>query len=243
MVYQGSKNKISKYLLPIIERLIVSNNIDTYIEPMAGGCNLIDKVSCKNKIASDINSELISLLQYMKRDPSISIAPSQCSFDHYCDVRDSRKYKNGKYTQEYISLIGYCASYGGRYYDGGYGRNSDGSSVYTTRLNNIKEQAILLSDVEIYERDYRYYKGYKGCLFYFDPPYRGTKKYSKQSINYEEFYEFIIELAKDNIVLMSEYNYINNEHFECIWSMPVNVQQKSTRDVAEIKTERLYIIK
>ena len=53
MVYQGSKNRISKYLIPIIEEYIEKYNIDTYIELFCGGCNLIDKVNCKHKIASD----------------------------------------------------------------------------------------------------------------------------------------------------------------------------------------------
>lgn len=44
MVYQGSKNRISKYLLPIIHKYIEENNINTYVELFCGGCNLIDKV-------------------------------------------------------------------------------------------------------------------------------------------------------------------------------------------------------
>ena len=49
MVYQGSKNKLAKHLIPIIQKYIEENNIDTYIELMCGGCNLIDKVSCKTE--------------------------------------------------------------------------------------------------------------------------------------------------------------------------------------------------
>ena len=56
MVYQGSKNRLAKFLVPIIQKYIDDNNIKTYIEPMCGGANLIDK------IGADINEELISLL-------------------------------------------------------------------------------------------------------------------------------------------------------------------------------------
>ena len=38
MVYQGSKNSISKFLVPIIQKYIDDNNIKTYIEPMCGSC-------------------------------------------------------------------------------------------------------------------------------------------------------------------------------------------------------------
>lgn len=93
MVYQGSKNRISKYLLPIIHKYIEENNINTYVELFCGGCNLIDKVKCKNKIACDYNEDLIALLKYAKYDTELSIAPSDCSFEHYKEVREDREHK------------------------------------------------------------------------------------------------------------------------------------------------------
>lgn len=37
----GSKNKIAKELIPIIQSYIDENNIETYVEPLCGGgqCN------------------------------------------------------------------------------------------------------------------------------------------------------------------------------------------------------------
>ena len=55
MVYQRSKNRISKFLVPIIQKYIDDNNIKTYIEPMVGGANIIDKIVCENKVGGDIN--------------------------------------------------------------------------------------------------------------------------------------------------------------------------------------------
>lgn len=37
MIYMGSKRKIKKYILPIIQKSIEENNINTYIEPFVGG--------------------------------------------------------------------------------------------------------------------------------------------------------------------------------------------------------------
>lgn len=48
----GSKNRITKYIVPIIQKYIDENNIQTYIEPFVGG-NVIDKVSCDIRIGSD----------------------------------------------------------------------------------------------------------------------------------------------------------------------------------------------
>lgn len=37
MVYMGSKNKLSKDLVPIIQSYIANNNIENYLEPFVGG--------------------------------------------------------------------------------------------------------------------------------------------------------------------------------------------------------------
>lgn len=105
MVYQGSKNRISKFLVPIIQKYIDDNNIKTYIEPMVGGANIIDKIVCENKVGGDINSELIALLQYIQTDNEISIAPEMCTFEHYTDVRENRRLHTNKYSMKYTALM------------------------------------------------------------------------------------------------------------------------------------------
>lgn len=239
MVYQGSKNKLAKYIVPIIQEKINENNITTYIEPMCGSCSIIGKIDCENRIASDINDELIALLQYAQSDNKLSIAPDRCSFEHYADVRENRKLNTGKYTKEYTALIGYCASYGGRYFDGGYGRDSKGGrSIYYERLLNMKNSAKELNRIDLKCCDYTEYADYKNCLFYFDPPYRQKKQYVKQSMDYDYFYDFIRRLSKNNIVLISEFNMPDD--FTCIWQKQRKVLQKSNRIVGENVTEKLF---
>ena len=244
MVYQGSKNRIAKKIIPIIQKYIDDNNITTYIEPFCGGLNIIDKIKCKTRIASDYNEDLIALLKYIQQDNNLSIAPEECSFEHYSDVRENRKQGTNKYSKEYTALIGYCASYGGRYFDGGYGRDSkDGRSIYTKRLKNLKEQAPLLNNIHLFCRDYKDYLNFdiKNALFYLDPPYKGTKQYSKQNIDYDEFYDFCRELSENNIVIISEYNMPDD--FECIWQKERTVLQKSDRVTGDRATEKLFIYK
>lgn len=241
MVYQGSKNRIAKHLLPIIHQYIEQYNIDTYVELFCGGCNLIDKVNCKKKIACDINEDLICLLKYSQTDQTLEIAPADCSFEHYSEVRADREHK--VYPQHYRALIGYMASYGGRYFDGGYGRDSKGGrTIYQERLANFRKQVPLLKDIKFYCGDYKTLNmnNFHNCLFYLDPPYRNTKEYAKNLIDYEEFYDFCQELAKNNIVLISEYN-MPEDRFECIWSKDVKCLQKSDRTVGDDRTEKLFI--
>lgn len=170
------------------------------------------------------------------------IAPEECTFEHYSDVRSNKN--TGKYPKEYVALIGYCASYGGRYWDGGYGRDSKGGrSIYAERVRNLKEQAPDLEGIEFSCKDYREYLNMdiKNALFYLDPPYKGTKQYSKQSIDYDEFYDFCRQLSKDNIVVVSEYNMPDD--FTCIWEKERKVLQKPDRVKGDKAVEKLFEIK
>lgn len=220
MVYQGSKNRLAKYIVPILQKYIDENNINTFIDCFCGGANIIDKVKCENRIASDYNSDLIALLKYVQTDNDLSIAPPECTFEHYSEVRNNRT--TGKYSQEYVALIGYCASYGGRYWDGGYGRDAKGKrSIYAERLLNLRNQAPNLNDIEFFCRDYTEYldMNIENALFYLDPPYKGTKQYSKQKIDYDEFYDFCRKISQHNIVVISEYDMPDD--FKCIWKKNV----------------------
>lgn len=90
---------------------------------------------------------MIALLKYVQENPTIPIAPEICSKEHYVDVRENRKAGKGKYSKEYTALIGYCASYGGRYFDGGYARDNTGRNMYFERVLNLREQAPLLKNI------------------------------------------------------------------------------------------------
>lgn len=240
MVYQGSKNRIAKYIIPIIQSYIERYNIKTYIEPFVGGANMIDKVECENRYGFDINKNVISLLKYCQAYPNIDIAPETCDFEHYKDVRNNQN--TGKYSEEYVALIGYCASYGGRYFDGGYGKDRKGErNIYAERILNLKSQAPNLKDIIFDCKDYKGLdiSSYENCLFYLDPPYKGTKQYKGQTIDYDYFYNFCRELGKKNVVFISEY-YMPND-FECLWQKEVKVLQKSNRIIGEIATEKLFI--
>ena len=68
MVYMGSKRKYAQYIVPILQRTIDKNNINTYIEPFVGGANIIDKIKCENRYGYDRSDTLIALLQTAAND-------------------------------------------------------------------------------------------------------------------------------------------------------------------------------
>lgn len=47
----GSKAKITKYIVPIIQRKIDESGARYYVEPFAGGCNVIDKIKAEYRYA------------------------------------------------------------------------------------------------------------------------------------------------------------------------------------------------
>ena len=59
-----------------------------------------------HRIGADVNDELIALLKYVQENPTIPMAPDECSFEHYADVREKRKIGGSKYSKEYTALIG-----------------------------------------------------------------------------------------------------------------------------------------
>lgn len=67
------------------------------------------------------------------------------------------------------------------------------------------------------------------------------QQYSKQSIDYDSFYDFLRKLSENNIVLISEYNMPDD--FKCIWQKERTVLQKSDRIAGEKAVEKLFEIR
>lgn len=64
------------------------------------------------------------------------------------DVRENRKAGGDKYSKEYTALIGYCASFGGKYFNGGFGQDKTGKrNIYYERVINLRKQAITLKNI------------------------------------------------------------------------------------------------
>ena len=233
MIYQGSKERISKDLLPYIQNCIDDNHFDVYVEPFVGGANMIDKVKCHYRIGIDRNHWVIELLKYMRDNPNLPIAPEDCSFELYAKVRESYNKGNKDYSDVEKAMIGYFASYGGRFYDGGYGRDKTGKrNIYKERVAYAKKQAPLLSDISFIEGSYKetcnalkVLHNSENCLIYCDPPYSNTKQYGV-TFNSESFYTWVEELSKKYFVLVSEYSMPSS--FVKIWS-------KEKKSYAEIR--------
>lgn len=240
--YMGSKSKIVDGILPIIQKRIEDYNIKTYIEPFCGGCNVIDKVICGKKIASDNQKFLIALLENAEKVKELS---DEISRERYSEVRDC--FNKGLHTFEdwYIGAIGFLASYNGRFFDGGYSgivRTKIGTerNYYKEAKENLIEQIPRLKGIIFENIDYLYYSDFKDCLFYLDPPYKGKKQYgSSKGFDHDGFWNWCRHMSYKNIVLISENE--APDDFECIWQQEVkrtidnNKRVKSVEKLFEIR--------
>lgn len=116
MKYMGSKNRISKFIAPIIQKEIDKNPDKLYIEPFCGGCNMIDKLNFKQAIAADLNQYLIALFSNLYRLENI--LPDKLSREDYESVKTDYKNYTRTYKDWYIGAIGFLGSYNGKFFDG-----------------------------------------------------------------------------------------------------------------------------
>lgn len=228
MWYMGSKNRLSKELVPIIESYITEDT-KGYIEPMVGGANIIDKINCDNKIGCDIHKELIALLKYAQNlDNSI---PNVITEEEYKNVKNNKE----SYEDWYVGLVGFCSTFGAKYF-GGYAKNcKNGDSRYA--IKNLLKQRNNLKNISFQHKDFREIKNINGYVIYCDPPYKDTTKYSAKNFPYEEFYDWCRKMSKNNIVLISEYSMPND--FECIWQKESKVTFDSNRKADDKKNKRI----
>lgn len=204
MKYTGSKARISKDISSIINELIKTHDIKTYIEPFCGGCNVIDRIECENKIASDNNEYLIELWKSIKCGYNF---PEFITRDEWYKV----KYNKDDFNKDYVGLVGVLASYNGCWFTsyGGSANTKSGKvrNYYQEAVNNVKKQIPKIQDVEFKCGDYTQFSDVKGCLIYCDPPYSKGKHRYKESNNFDShrFWEWCRMVSKNNIVLISEY--------------------------------------
>lgn len=243
----GSKSKIADSILPIIQQRIEDYNIKTYIEPFCGGCNIIDKVVCNKKIASDNQKYLIALL---KNAEKIKELPDEISREHYSEVRECFNKKQKCFPDWYIGAIGFLASYNGRFFDGGYAQTNYSKSKVTDHIivrnyykeakENIIEQIPRLKSIEFECTDYKYYSCYEDCLFYLDPPYKGKKQYgTSKGFNHDEFWNWCRHMSEKNIVIISEQEAPSD--FERIWQQGVKRTIDNNKRVKAV--EKLFEIR
>lgn len=224
----GSKSRIAKYIVPIIQQCIDDNNIEYYIEPFMGGANVIDKIICKNKSGSDKNEYLIALLDHVARGGKLL---SNVSRELYNDVRTAYNSHSDAFDKVITANVGFLASYNGRWFDGGYAQSGYEKTKHGERYRdyyqeskrNLEAQAKNLVGINFSCHDYRELPMATTLnnMVYCDPPYANTKQYANsQNFDFDEFWETMRQWSKSNYVLIS--GMYAPDDFVCIWQKPVS---------------------
>lgn len=222
MKYMGSKSRIKKYIVPILQKLIDDNDIKMYIETMVGGGNVIDSISCDIKIGNDISTPLIEFWKHMQKTNGTDL-PLEVTRGHYVDVKNNQS--TDKYPKWYIGAIGYLASYNGRYFDGGYAKTVITKTgvvrnYYDESRRNVIKQIQSLKDVMFTNKDYQEMKVVKNTLIYCDIPYANTQNYNTfGEFNHTSFWDWVRKFSENNIVVVSELN--APDDFICIWEQEI----------------------
>lgn len=247
MKYMGSKNRIAKHIVPIIQRYIDHSGCKQYLEPFVGGANVIDKIVCETRIGSDKNKYLIALLQHVQNNKPLYESVPKALYD---EARVA--FNTGapdKFEDWEMGNIGFLASYNGRWFDGGYAKPGYENTknglrfrdYYREAKDNLLEQAPRLTGVAFSCRDYRSYgrEELRGYVIYVDPPYKNTKQYANAvGFDYDEFWQTMRDWSEDNIVVVSEET--APDDFECIWKQTVNRSIKAAEKSSAVEKMFVY---
>jgi len=116
----GSKNRIAKYILPIILKDRKPNQ--WYVEPFCGGCNSLDKVQ-NPRIGNDSNRYLVALLKELQTQ--IPVSPPHVGEQEYKDIQKNKE----KYPDWLVGYAGFNLSFAAKFF-GGYRRDKAGVRNY-----------------------------------------------------------------------------------------------------------------
>ena len=232
MKYMGSKSRIARHIVPIIQEYIDKNGNGVYVEPFVGGANVIDKIKCEYRVGADINKYLIALFRYIQSGGAL---PDMISREEYADVRANKE----KFDPWLVGCVGFLASYNGKFFGGYAGevhtKAGTTRNYYDEARRNVLQQAAAFSEIEFIRFDYRKL-GFTDCVIYCDPPYAGTTQYG-DSFNHSEFWDTMRKWSKNNVVLISEETAPTD--FKVIWQGNVKrTQDNASRSTA---TEKLFI--
>ena len=245
MKYMGSKNRIAKFVLPIMIKEANEKGITTWVEPFVGGANMIDKVPNNfQRIGIDYNEYLIAMWNKIMDG---WIPPDFVSEEEWKDVREQM---DSKYEKHYIGFVRLGCSFGADW-NGGYARNvkkdkpnaellnSTTKSYCRQSKNNILKQLPNLQGVKFINGSYDEYSDFENCLIYCDPPYEGTTSYKTGAFDHPKFWDWCRMMSKNNLVFVSEYK--APDDFICVWEGEVKTNFASQRDGATHKAvEKLF---
>jgi len=229
MKYVGSKNRLAKHILPLI--LADRKESQTYVEPFAGGMNLIQHVKGK-RIANDINEYVIAMFEALVHDNWEP--PTNMSEEQYQWVKQHPEL----FSKEYVGFLAIGCSYGGKWF-GGYARGNkkDGTprNYCLESRKNVLKQKSRLQGVTFCSTDYQSLQFPPNSIVYCDIPYSNTINY-RDKFDTDMFWQWARKISNQHQVFVSEYS--APDDITCIWQKETSVSIDSHKTKKRI--EKLY---
>lgn len=235
----GSKNRIAKYILPIMLDEMKKNNCTLFLDACVGGANLIDKLPNNiKKQGNDLNNYLIAMWKELQK----GWIPKYITKEEYQDIKQNKD----KYEDFVVGYYGINTSFRGVWFSGFVGRiitkTNKERDYQIEALNNTLKQIQNLKDVEFTSYDIFDLDPIEKSLIYCDIPYRDTSGY-KDKFNHDRFYDWCREMKqKGHIIFVSEYNMPSD--FKEVWSMEVSSSLSANGNYGGNKKsiEKLFIL-
>lgn len=210
----GSKARLAKEILGIV--LDSRRPGQWYVEPFAGGCNMLDKVTGP-RIGNDLNEYVVAIFKAMDVG---WIPPESVSREEYVHVKNNQY----KLPKELVGYVGICCSYSGKWFGGYAGTVTTKDGVVRDYQDEARRalvrQHMQLNGVVWESKDYQDIQIPSDSIVYCDPPYAGTTGYAT-SFDSCRFWEWCRDITEDGqTVYISEYAAPSD--FKCVWEKTVS---------------------
>lgn len=241
MKYMGGKGRIASPIACEINNIALLENIDTYYEPFVGGGAVIEKVRINNRYGSDLNRYLIALYNRLQ-EPEMFEYPA-INKEQYFNIRSNKD----KYADWLVAWCAVFCSFNGIWFRGWGGDLIDKDGKYINKqLQSYKQLCIerqLLKDVHFRHCSYKDIEKPYHSIIYCDAPYIATAQYAgaEQKFNFEEYYNWLIEVSKDNLVLISEYR-MNTDYFKSVKQFYIEGTLSRQHGAKNVNTEQTGVI-
>lgn len=233
MKYMGSKARFSKEILPIILKDRTAEQ--WYVEPFAGGMNMICEVDGK-RIANDIHYHLIEMWKAL----CSGWKPHKINSLTYHIVRLNRE----QYEPHIVGWVGFNCSYSGKWFGGFAGETK--TKIGTVRdyqteaINNVAKQVEKMKGVTFQNKPYYELELPPNSIVYCDPPYYGTTKYAND-FDHNLFWNWVRNISKQgHTVFVSEYN--APADFVCVWQKEAKSSLSANGKIGgnKVSVEKLF---
>lgn len=161
--------------------------------------------------------------------------PDNVTYEDYVYVR------NNKDTDPVLSgFVGFGCSFGGKWF-GGYARNKDNTNYAEQSKRSLLRDMNGLRTTKFYCMNYKDVPIPEDAIVYCDPPYDDTTMYTTGKFNIDEFWGYVRELSKTNLVFVSELK--APDDFVSIWSKSFKRMLDVNKSNIFESKENLYIHK